>query len=444
MFCFNKLKIKSITMKRLSQTLLSLTVLVIIVSSCTSCKKEVTPPPAPTTYTVNFDANGGSGSVSSQTAYSGSSITLPGAAGLTYTGYIFVSWNTAPNGSGTSYNAGSSYTVSANATLYAIWQTPPLSAVFTAVDASSSALLKSLPGNSVAKAFVLNVTTAGTAKLETLGAMTSGGNAIAYFWATNRDSSEVFQATSTLNPILAKTVATSSQTINLPLGKVIICFKTSTYSGSIANGTQIGLRLTGASSNVVSNVGYLADPSSANLAGTIKILLKLANNTVISPNTTNNGGVYNYFQLFPYSDQSASVYDGTMYPSILSVSYDTKNTSWFTGNFTGYSNLDFTNAGGSSGQNFALGSDNNGSQFFIFANSDATFSSGVLQFSKATGTKLTKSNGGNFAYCLTFANVYNPTSSAVGPFSVCWYLKSIRFVGNPELLIYAPDGTRIW
>ncbi len=432
-------------MKRLSQTLLSLTVLVIIISSCTSCEKTPPiPPPTPTTYTVSFSANGGSGSVSSQTVNSGTSITLPSASGLTYTGYTFVNWNTASNGSGTSYSVGSSYTVTSNVTLYAIWQVAGPTAVFTAVDASLSATLKSLPGNSNAKALVVNVTTAGTATLDVLGSLTNGNPVIAYYWITSRDSSEVFQATSTLNPILAKTVANATQTINLSVGLNVICFKTALLSGAVASGTQIGLRLIGASGNTVSNQGYIADQASPNLAGTVKIILKVNNNIVILPNGQTTGGVYNYFQLFPYSDQNASVYDGALYPSILSISYDTKNTAWFTGNFTGYSNLDFTNAAGGAGQNFVFNQDNNGTTSNIFQNSNANFSSGVLQFSKATGTNLVKSILGNFAYCSTFANVYNPTASTVGPFSVCWYLKSIRFVGNPELWIYAPDGSRIW
>lgn len=434
-------------MKRLSQTLLSLTVLVIMISSCTSCEKTPPIPPTPT-YSVSFILNGGiaSGITNPQTASSGASIILPNSSPSTfyYTGFTFIGWNTLANGSGTSYSAGSSYTVTSNTTLYAIWQVAGPTAVFTAVDASLSAILKSLPGNSVAKALVLNVTTAGTAKLETIGSMTNSNNAIAYYWITSRDSSEVFQATSTLNPILAKTSATTSQTINLSLGVNVICFKTAGYSGGITNGTQIGLKLTGASSTV-SNASYTADAVSGNLAGTVKISFYLNNNTVVTANNQTTGGVTNYFRAYPYSDQNASVYDGALYPSILSVSFDTKNTSWFTGTFTGYSNVDYTNAAGPAGQNFRLSQpDASGNLSPVFQNSNATFSSGVLQFSKATGTNLVKSILGNFAYCVTSANVYNPTASTVGPFSVCWYLKSIRFVGNPELWIYAPDGNRIW
>ena len=37
-------------------------------------------------------------------------------------GYIFVNWNTEPNGSGTSYSVGDSISFTSNITLYAQWQ----------------------------------------------------------------------------------------------------------------------------------------------------------------------------------------------------------------------------------------------------------------------------------------------------------------------------------
>lgn len=59
-------------------------------------------------YRVSFDGNGGSVSP----AYRDAART---------TSYSFSHWNTAYNGSGTSYNPGGSYTANAAATLYAIW-----------------------------------------------------------------------------------------------------------------------------------------------------------------------------------------------------------------------------------------------------------------------------------------------------------------------------------
>jgi uncharacterized repeat protein (TIGR02543 family) len=74
------------------------------------------------TYTVTFDANGGSGTApTAQTASSGSSVTLPNGSGLTKTGCTFGGWNTNSSSTGTNYNAGASYTVTGNITLYAKW-----------------------------------------------------------------------------------------------------------------------------------------------------------------------------------------------------------------------------------------------------------------------------------------------------------------------------------
>jgi uncharacterized repeat protein (TIGR02543 family) len=71
-----------------------------------------------TTYTVTFDANGGTGSMSSQSANTTTALT-PNA--FTRPGYTFTGWNTAANGSGTSYANGANYTFTANITLYAQW-----------------------------------------------------------------------------------------------------------------------------------------------------------------------------------------------------------------------------------------------------------------------------------------------------------------------------------
>jgi uncharacterized protein (TIGR02145 family)/uncharacterized repeat protein (TIGR02543 family) len=74
------------------------------------------------TYTVTFDVNGGSGTVpSAQTVNAGSSITLPSQGSLTRTGYTFGGWNANSGGTGTNYDAGSSYTVNGNVMLYAKW-----------------------------------------------------------------------------------------------------------------------------------------------------------------------------------------------------------------------------------------------------------------------------------------------------------------------------------
>lgn len=99
------------------------------------------------TYVVSFDANGGSGAPSAQTKTYGVTLTLSstkptkatvtdaiyrvtfnangGTCSTPYidssktTSYVFKNWNTATDGSGTSYSAGGSYTANAAANLYA-------------------------------------------------------------------------------------------------------------------------------------------------------------------------------------------------------------------------------------------------------------------------------------------------------------------------------------
>lgn len=98
-------------------------------------------------YTVSYNVNGGSGTFANQTKNYGASVTIhatkptkasasAGSYTVTYnansgsvspasasaaqtTNYTFSTWNTAQNGSGTSYAAGGTYSANASATLYA-------------------------------------------------------------------------------------------------------------------------------------------------------------------------------------------------------------------------------------------------------------------------------------------------------------------------------------
>ncbi len=68
--------------------------------------------------TVTFSANGGTGSMSNQTASSSTALTTNSFA---RTGFVFAGWNTVANGSGTAYANLASYPFVTNATLYAQW-----------------------------------------------------------------------------------------------------------------------------------------------------------------------------------------------------------------------------------------------------------------------------------------------------------------------------------
>lgn len=77
--------------------------------------------PAKPSYTVKFDANGGSGAPSSQTKWYGESLTLS-TTKPSRTGYTFLGWSTSSSATTATYQAGGSYTSNSAATLYAVWQ----------------------------------------------------------------------------------------------------------------------------------------------------------------------------------------------------------------------------------------------------------------------------------------------------------------------------------
>jgi uncharacterized repeat protein (TIGR02543 family) len=84
------------------------------------------------TYTLTYDGNTNSaGTVPSAVTgiLSGASVTVTAVGTLVKTDYAFAGWNTAADGSGTAYAAGSNITISANTTLYAQW-TPTYSLTY--------------------------------------------------------------------------------------------------------------------------------------------------------------------------------------------------------------------------------------------------------------------------------------------------------------------------
>ena len=80
-------------------------------------------PMTPTTHTVAFDANGGTGSVASISFADGGKVRIPDGAALTRSGFDFAGWNTKADGSGTAVPANQEITGgNADIILYAQWK----------------------------------------------------------------------------------------------------------------------------------------------------------------------------------------------------------------------------------------------------------------------------------------------------------------------------------
>lgn len=104
----------------------------------------------PKTYTVSYNANGGSGSVSSQTKIGGQTLKLSSGSGLSRSYYTLDGWATSATGS-VAYALGGNYTKNAALNLYAHWK----------INAPAAPTSASASRNSDAKATVTWVRGAG-------------------------------------------------------------------------------------------------------------------------------------------------------------------------------------------------------------------------------------------------------------------------------------------
>ena len=75
-----------------------------------------------TNFTITYNANGGSGTVASQSAKWGDNLDIATSSGLSYSGKTFKEWNTQANGKGGHYMPNQHKTMWENMTLYAIWE----------------------------------------------------------------------------------------------------------------------------------------------------------------------------------------------------------------------------------------------------------------------------------------------------------------------------------
>lgn len=185
----------------------------------------------PVTYTVSYNANGGTNAPASQTKTYGVDLTLS-ADVPTYSGYNFQGWSTTETG-GVEYNPSGIYTANSAVTLYAVWTvayTSPSIKNAMAVRCDSSGNEK-LSGDYVKISFSWNggleadgtinpatITVTGDATYsETKTGVFSGEIALAPVQlAISSTGSAVVTVTDTVNDISA------TQTITLPQGGVAI------------------------------------------------------------------------------------------------------------------------------------------------------------------------------------------------------------------------------
>ncbi len=95
------------------------------------------------TYTVSYNANGGSGAPSSQTKTKDVTLALSSTK-PTRTGYTFLGWSTSSTATSATYQPGGSFTTNANTTLYAVWKANTYTVTFYTVGGTCSTANKTV------------------------------------------------------------------------------------------------------------------------------------------------------------------------------------------------------------------------------------------------------------------------------------------------------------
>lgn len=167
--------------------------------------------PAWTSYTVKYNANGGSGAPSSQTKWKDQTLTLSSTK-PTRTGYTFQGWGTSASDTSVDYAAGASYTTNKSITLYAIWKAITYTVKYNANGGSGA------PANQT-KTYGKTLTLSSTKP--TRSSIDDNGTLTTYTfkgWATSASSTSVAYAAGasytanaavTLYAVWSKTVSTS-------------------------------------------------------------------------------------------------------------------------------------------------------------------------------------------------------------------------------------------
>ncbi len=117
--------------------------LLILAAFVSCCDESVS------TYTVTFYPNGGTGEMQQQSFAAGQTASLKANAFIRDK-YIFISWNTKADGSGTSYNDCALVTVSDDMTLYAQWAVRGVSITFDSNNGSGETSSQVVPLNTPA------------------------------------------------------------------------------------------------------------------------------------------------------------------------------------------------------------------------------------------------------------------------------------------------------
>ena len=196
------------------------------------------------TYTVSYNANGGSGAPGAQTKTYGVDLTLSSTV-PTRSGHAFKGWGTSSSATSASYQPGGTYTANAGAVLYAIWQVNAavLSSVTSSVAIGSSGTASwTVPSSAYTYRLKISCGSAPVVTVTAGAGSTSASFTIPNTWLNTLTSAVSATATATLETLSGSTVigtSTKTFTVTVPASvkPSISSFTAGHYS---SNGTVSG------------------------------------------------------------------------------------------------------------------------------------------------------------------------------------------------------------
>ncbi len=168
-----------------------------------------------TTNTVNFDANGGTGTMASHSYVTGVTDHLP-ANGFTRDGYNFLGWSTSPDATAATYTDGGTITVTSDTTLYAVWEsripdyTAPSANTLT-YNAQEQQLVT--PGSSNEGTMLYSLDANGTFS-DTIPSATASGTYTVYYKVIGddtHDDTEIMNVEASISPLMVPVIADGVQ-----------------------------------------------------------------------------------------------------------------------------------------------------------------------------------------------------------------------------------------
>lgn len=312
-------------------------------------------------------------------------------------------------------------------------------------EASSQAEEIELYGNSLAKAFLLEVEEAGLVRIEFVGKKQNGSSPIKYFWVNDKDSEDFNQAVSTLSPIIPKTNFQGKEYIEIELkaGTNLVAFKADSYKDQIENNETIGLKAIG--QNFLFENSYRAN-SSENVAEKVRVIGRIIVGRYIPKKSAMYDSEWASWWIIPQKENGS--YDESSFPQIrgagISLEYWAEN----------YPKLYFEKAEGITPEGFdkdfkLLGGsfgempDPNNNHWTIISSESlpdniVKFENNIVVF---TANKYYQTYNADKEAVLTMSfNVYNDYDETFRPKSNYTYLDPApvgwKFLGNPELELW--------